>query len=314
VNFRAREWLGTIIVLAGLFGLPWWVLAYNRSLDPKDRHVIHLTGVMKDGVWTEETVNATNYGSRTFEPAELRLNKGERVLLKLTSADVTHGFYVPELDLGPVEIEPGHVVELEFEADTTGTFTYYCTTVCGHCHHFMRGLIHIGPVAESPNPLTMPPGLACPSHQPTLKAPSSLVEQGRALFSKTGCTACHNNDGRGGILNPNYIKFVVPGLDSLAERMYLFDPEDVTTIVDLLEEDADLGALEEDPPFRRYNRFLAQYHSVRGVIQNGKPAGYRDSTLAAPPLHMPAWHAVLEDRDIDAIIAYLLTKYPWDEE
>jgi hypothetical protein len=95
--------------------------------------------------------------------------------------------------------------------------------------------------------------------------------------------------------------------------MYLFDPEDVTAIVDLLEQNIELATLEEEPPFRRFNRFLAQYNSVRGVIQEGKPAGFRDSTLAAPPLHMPSWDAVLDERDIDAIIAYLLTEYPWDE-
>lgn len=160
----------------------------------------------------------------------------------------------------------------------------------------------------------MPPGRSCPQHVSSTGAGTSLVDRGRLLFASTGCTACHNESGRGGIRNPNYIKQSVPALDSLAERMYLFDREEMETVVALLEQDADLAALEEDPPFRRYNRFLAQYNSVHSVIQEGKPAGCRDSTLAAPPLHMPAWGAVLERRDVDAIIGYLLTEYPWEDD
>jgi hypothetical protein len=139
-----------------------------------------------------------------------------------------------------------------------------------------------------------------------------LVERGRLLFERKGCVACHGASGRGGIWNPNYIKYTVPGLDSLAERMYLYDPEDSEVVLTLLEDGIDLDSVSDDPPFRRYNRFLAQYQSVRGVIRDGKPAGLRDTTGLAPPLHMPSWEAVLTDREIDALIAYLLTEFPWD--
>jgi plastocyanin/mono/diheme cytochrome c family protein len=306
--------LGAAITVAGLIGLPIWVVAYNRSLDPSDRTVIHLTGVMKDGAWTTETVNSANYGVKTFEPAEIRLEKGERVLFKLTSADVTHGFYVPELGLGPVEVEPGHVEEINFDADTTGVFTYYCTTVCGDCHHFMRGVIRIGSVDQETDLFTLASAAACAHHASPPGNALSMVERGRSLFETKGCIACHNKSGRGGIRNPNYIRFTVPGLDSLAERMYLYEPEDVDTVLELLQEDADLTALESDPPFRRYNRFLAQYQSVTDVIRNGKPAGHRDTSLPAPPLNMPSWDSVLSRRDVDALIAYLLTEYPWEED
>jgi mono/diheme cytochrome c family protein len=306
--------MGILVTVAGLIGIPLWVFAYNRSLDSPDHRMIRLTGVMKDGVWTTETVTSLNYGLKSFSAADIKLREGERVLFKLMSADVTHGFYVPDLGLGPVEVEPGHVVEIPFEAQKRGTFTYYCTTVCGDCHHFMKGFIRIG--EEGTIPASSPSVAAglCAHDFPSLPRQSPLTDLGRDLFERKGCIACHGESGRGGVSNPNYIKFTVPGLDSLAERMYLYGPEDVETVIDFLEEEIDLKTLEDDPPFRRYNRFLAQYQSVSDVIRIGKPAGRRDTTGVHPPLNMPSWDAVLSDRDIDALIAYLLTQYPWEDE
>lgn len=311
---RIREWTAILITVAGLVGIPLWVFAYNRSLDPTDYRVIHLTGVMKDGAWTTETVTGLNYGLKSFTAAEITLDRGERVLFRLTSADVTHGFYVPELGLGPVEVAPGHVVEIPFVARKTGVFTYYCTTVCGDCHHFMRGFIRIGEggiVPDAPSSQSM--GL-CEHHAPPPPRQSDLADLGRDLFRRKGCVACHGESGRGGVPNPNYIKFTVPSLDSLAERMYLYDPQDVETVIDILEKGVDPKTLEGDPPFRRYNRFLAQYQSVSDVIRDGKPAGRRDTTGVHPPMNMPSWDAVLSHRDVDALIAYLLTQYPWEGE
>jgi mono/diheme cytochrome c family protein len=311
---KVREWTGILVTVVGLIGIPLWVFAYNRSLDPPDCRVIHLTGVMKDGVWTTEVVTSLNYGLKSFGAADIKLQKGEKVIFKLTSADVTHGFYVPDLGLGPVEVEPGHVVEIPFEAQKTGAFMYYCTTVCGDCHHFMRGFIQIVEDGMIPAPPRTVAAELCQHDAPPPPRQSPLTDLGRDLFQRKGCVACHGESGRGGVPNPNYIKFTVPALDSLAERMYLYDPEDVETVIDLLEKNVDPKTLEDDPPFRRYNRFLAQYQSVSDMIRVGKPAGRRDTKGVHPPLNMPSWDAVLSPRDTDALIAYLLTQYPWEDE
>lgn len=312
-----KEWLGVAITMAGLIGIPIWVQAYNRSLDPPDRRVIRLTGVMKDGAWTLENVTATNYGLKTFSRAEVVIEPGERVLFRLTSADVTHGFYVPQLGLGPVVIAPGHVEEISFDADTTGVFMYYCTTVCGDCHHFMRGNIVIGSSSSQQADVgmeSMSEENACVHGTHVPHETSDLVARGRAVFDAKGCAACHGTSGRGGVYNPNYINDTVPNLNMLADRMYLFDEIDAETIIKMLEQGDDLQNALEDPPFRRYNRFLAQYESVRNVIRDGKPAARKDTSWVHPPLNMPSWEAVIADEDIDAVIAYLLSEFPWEEE
>jgi mono/diheme cytochrome c family protein len=309
-----KEWTALAVTLAGLIGIPFWVLAYNNSFDPPGRRVIHLTGIMKNGVWTTDRVNSLNYGVKEFESAEIMLQKGEQVLIRLRSADVTHGFYIPELGIGPFEVEPGHVAEIQLDADTVGVFTYYCTTVCGDCHHFMRGLIRIGEPDVSEAVTMLPKDEFCQHEYTPPPDPSSLIHQGRILFQRKGCIACHGESGKGGIRNPNYIKETVPNLNLLAERIFLYEPEDAESIINLIEQDIDPASLEDAPLFRSYNRFIAKYISVRDVIRNGNPAGRLDSTGVFPPLNMPSWEAILSDREIDALIVYLLNEYPWDEE
>lgn len=308
-----QEGAAVAVTLAGLIGIPVWVAGREKAHDPPDRRVIELTGVKKDGVWTAEAVTGFNYGAKSFGPAEIMMRPGEKVLLRLTSADVTHGFYVPDLGIGPCIVEPGHVEEIPFTADTTGVFVYYCTAVCGDCHHFMRGLIRIGEGGGEAGLAVQDPVVSCPHHRPGPGEAGSLAEHGRRLYESKGCVACHGAAGRGGVRNPNYIKGTVPRLDMLAERMHLYEREDVETILGLMERRADLEALDADAPFRAYHRFLAQYHSVREVIRNGRPAGRRDTTGVVPPLSMPSWAAALSDRDVDALIAYLLTVFPWED-
>ncbi len=74
----------------------------------------------------------------SFEPNVITVNKGDIVKLKITSADVTHGFAINEFNVNE-QLEPGKTVNVEFVADKTGTFSFYCSIVCGAGHSGMRG-------------------------------------------------------------------------------------------------------------------------------------------------------------------------------
>jgi hypothetical protein len=106
--------------------------------------------------------------------------------------------------------------------------------------------------------------------------------------------------------NRNYIKDTIPRL-ALAEQMKLFEPEDVSAILDQLKRGVRLETLEGSPPVPQFNVVLAQYHSIRDVTRKGNPAGKKDPKRLAPPLNMPGWGRELSEADIDALIAYLLT-------
>jgi len=74
----------------------------------------------------------------SFEPSVIEVKKGDKVRLKITSVDVTHGFAINEFNVNE-RLEPGKTVIVEFVADKTGTFSFYCSIFCGTGHSGMRG-------------------------------------------------------------------------------------------------------------------------------------------------------------------------------
>ncbi len=75
-----------------------------------------------------------------FEPAEIKVKKGEKVRLKITSIDVAHGFSLPEFAVNEV-LKPGKEATVEFVADKTGRFSFFCSVQCGSGHSDMQGML-----------------------------------------------------------------------------------------------------------------------------------------------------------------------------
>jgi cytochrome c oxidase subunit 2 len=72
-----------------------------------------------------------------FSPNQITLKKGEPVKLLLTTADVTHGFYLKPLKIDEV-IEPGKTTEVNVTPQTAGTFLLICDHFCGVNHGAMN--------------------------------------------------------------------------------------------------------------------------------------------------------------------------------
>lgn len=62
---------------------------------------------------------------------------GEKVLLRITSRDVIHSFWIPKLN-GKKDAVPGRVHTLRMEADQPGIYAGQCTEFCGLSHAYMR--------------------------------------------------------------------------------------------------------------------------------------------------------------------------------
>ncbi len=73
-----------------------------------------------------------------FEPSTIEVNKGDRVVLTITSEDVKHGFAIDDFGVA-ITLEPGKTITTEFIADKTGTFDFYCSVYCGSGHGGMVG-------------------------------------------------------------------------------------------------------------------------------------------------------------------------------
>ncbi len=313
-----KEILATVGVVASLVGVPLLVQDHDDRVEASQAagaRIITLSGVADNGVWTLAAVNGTNYWWKTFERATLHVEQGQEVVLRLQSSDVHHRFYAPALGIGPVEVEPGHTELARFRADKAGTFRYYCTSICGDCHYFMAGWIVVTPKGQTPQAIGEP-ALAMDACPHDLEPPprENMIEWGRHLYRKHGCTTCHGEGGKGGVVNFNYSKPTAPAHNTLAENFSLEEQEEAEAFVKLLLARTDLGKMKRHPDIPQFALVRIKYEAAKDLIVKGKHCAKRDKAGPEPPLQMQSWREVLNDDDIDSIIAYLLTLYPWDEE
>ncbi|HWI14977.1 MAG TPA: cupredoxin domain-containing protein [Burkholderiales bacterium] len=76
----------------------------------------------------------------TYDPPEIRLKKGEPVVLELTTADVPMGFNLPDFRTR-ADIVPGKTTRVRLVPDKTGSFIFLCDVFCGIGHEEMNGKV-----------------------------------------------------------------------------------------------------------------------------------------------------------------------------
>lgn len=86
---------------------------------------------------TSRTVEVT-VRQFAFEPGRIEVNQGDVVTFRITSADVTHGFYVDGYGVN-VKVLPGEEVIVTIVADKPGKFKIRCSVTCGPLHPFTIG-------------------------------------------------------------------------------------------------------------------------------------------------------------------------------
>jgi cytochrome c oxidase subunit 2 len=77
-----------------------------------------------------------------FTPNQVTIKKGETVKLRLTSEDVTHGFFMRALKIDE-DIQPGSPTEITLTPQTAGTFMTICDHFCGANHGNMNMMITV---------------------------------------------------------------------------------------------------------------------------------------------------------------------------
>lgn len=77
-----------------------------------------------------------------FSPNQITIKKGETVKIRLTSEDVTHGFFMRALKIDE-DIEPGKPTEITLTPQSAGTFTTICDHFCGANHGNMNMTIMV---------------------------------------------------------------------------------------------------------------------------------------------------------------------------
>lgn len=114
---------------------------------------------------------------------EIHLPAGRSIEVSLTSADVIHSFWVPQLG-GKTDAVPGHTNRVTFLAATPGLYQGECAEFCGLQHAHMRFDL----VVESPAEFS-----AWLAHQgePAAKPSTAPAQRGEQVFLANPCGGCH---------------------------------------------------------------------------------------------------------------------------
>lgn len=71
-----------------------------------------------------------------IEPAVIRVKSGQPVSLDVTTADVQHGFDVPDLGIKEA-VQPGRTTTITFTPKAKGEYPVKCGIICGPHHDDM---------------------------------------------------------------------------------------------------------------------------------------------------------------------------------
>jgi cytochrome c oxidase subunit II len=120
-------------------------------------------------------------------PNELHIPVGIPVALDLSSRDVIHTFWVPNLQ-GKRDLIPGQVNRMWLQADRPGTYRGQCAEFCGHQHAKMAFIVVAEPMEQFQSWLRQ-------QRAPAAEPQSDEQRRGRDILERTTCASCHTVRG-----------------------------------------------------------------------------------------------------------------------
>ena len=120
---------------------------------------------------------------------ELHIPVGEPIKLEMTSADVIHSFWVPELH-GKRDLRPGRIINFWIQASRPGTFRGQCAEYCGLQHALMGFRV----VALPPEEFA---AWAARRQRPHPQPATDQLRRGLEVFFTAKCHNCHTIRGTG---------------------------------------------------------------------------------------------------------------------
>ena len=135
---RLIEKLAVSSVVAVLLVVPLLAWTYDKvylpSQYPEGSKVFTLYWSGEKGI-TLKRINGLNYWLPGIDRLkELKVKEGDRVIFRLISSDVHHGFALPAFGITEALIVPGDITTVDFVADKVGSFPFFCTIRCGRIH------------------------------------------------------------------------------------------------------------------------------------------------------------------------------------
>ncbi len=192
--------VGTSVVLLVVFGYTVATLSALSTPRIFPGNTIHVVGHQ----WWWEV----RYPHQQVTTAnEIHIPVGTPVRVVLSSDDVIHSFWVPELH-GKLDLVPGQTNEFWLQADQPGVYAGRCAEFCG-VQHAKMGFIVVAESLEQFNAWMEVQRLPAP--EPT----ESLALRGQQVFLGSACINCHAIAGTQATGN------LGPDLTHLASRLTL---------------------------------------------------------------------------------------------
>lgn len=137
--------------------------------------------------WQVEYSDPNNPSFRFRTANEIHIPVGRPVVFNLTSRDVIHSFWVPNLH-GKKDLIPGYVTSIWMQADRPGVFRGQCAEFCGLQHARMAFYV----TAEDDATFK---GWLAGQRQPAVDPADDVTRRGQEIFLRSTCSQCHTVRG-----------------------------------------------------------------------------------------------------------------------
>lgn len=118
---------------------------------------------------------------------EIHIPVGQPVEVRLTSRDVIHSFWIPQLQ-GKQDMTPGRIDSIWLQADEAGVYRGLCAEFCGLQHSKMHFIVVAEPADQFDDWLEQ-------QRQPAPSPDNELARRGQQLFLESSCIYCHTIRG-----------------------------------------------------------------------------------------------------------------------
>ncbi len=147
--------------------------------------------------WWEVEYEDASPDRRLTTANEIHVPVGRPVILKVTSRDVIHSFWVPNLS-GKRDLIPGYTTAVWLQADHPGIYRGQCAEFCGKQHAHMAFEV----VAESDDQFER---WLDAQRQPAAQPQAPAAIQGQHVFQTGQCVLCHRIRGTAaqGLVGPD---------------------------------------------------------------------------------------------------------------
>ena len=197
-NTRLEVMWATVpaLILIGLFGITVSRLG-DLSQIPTDPNTLHISVTGHQFFWE------FGYGTTGVKTTnDLRIPVGQSVVFDVTSVDVIHAFWVPDL-FGQIDANPGRLNRITYKARQPGEYRGVCAELCGAGHNGMLFRVTTLTAADFQTWIEQQQSGAPPA--PAAGGAANPAD-GAALIAQKGCGTCHTIPaipGANGTIGPN---------------------------------------------------------------------------------------------------------------